>query len=212
MNQSHHLKIKQISKKGALLLELLIVVSILAIILSVGAQAVFVSLQSTKVSGGKDTAALLAGEMIDATRAIAEERWQNIYTMTKGTQHYHPVISGNKWVLASGDETIEQNGETYTRYIVIDNVSRDLSTRLIESSYSSANDDPSTQKIIATVTWAGGGESFSVTDIFLRWKNKVCNQTNWGGGVGSGVKNCPDTTYESKDSNVNTSGGQLKLN
>lgn len=200
------------NNRGGLLLELLIVIALLALILSVGAQGVYVSLQSSKVSGDRDTASALASEALEAVRGVAEEKWQNIYLLSKGTQHYKVVRSGNAWTLALGDETIVLNNVTYTRYVVIDDVSRDLATRLVEGSYTASNDDPSTQKVTVYVTW-GSNDSFSVSDYFFRWKNKICNQTDWSGGVGSGVKNCPDTTYESisPGGTLNTSGGTLKL-
>lgn len=202
------------TKKGGLLLELLIVISLLALILSVGAQGIFVSLQSGKVSGERDTASTLATEGLEAARAVAEEKWQNIYNLTKMSQHYQVALSGSKWTLVPGDETITLNNAVYTRYVTIEDVSRDSTTRLIESSYISANDDPGTQKIIVTVVWGvGNTESFSVSDFVFRWKNKICNQTDWSGGVGSGVRNCPDTIYESisPSNSIDTSGGQLKL-
>lgn len=205
---------KRSVSRGGLLLELLIVIALLAVILSAGAQGVYVSLQSTKVSGDRDAASGLAAEGLETTRSVAEEKWQNIYSLTKGSQHYHPVQSGNKWTLATGDETISLNNAVYTRYVVIDNVSRDNTTRLVDATYNTPNDDPSTQKITVTVSWGTSAtESFTVTDYFFRWKNKVCNQTDWSGGAGSGVKNCPDNTYESISpaSTINTSGGQLKL-
>lgn len=200
--------------KGGLLLELLIVIALLALILSAGAQGVYVGLQSSKVSSERDLASALATEALEAARGVAEEKWQNIYTLTKGTQHYRVVLSGNKWTLAPGDESLALNNTTYTRYVVIDNASRDATTRFIESNYNATNDDPGTQKITVVVTWGPTNtDSFSVTDYFFRWKNKVCNQTDWSGGVGSGVKNCPDTTYESISpaSTINTAGGQLQL-
>jgi type II secretory pathway pseudopilin PulG len=205
---------KVFRNKGGLLLELLIVVSLLALILSVGAQGVFVSLQSGKVSGERDTASKLATEGLEATRAVAEEKWQNIFNLTKTSQHYQIAQSGNKWVLAPGDETITLNNTTYTRYVIIEDVSRDLTTRLIEPSYTGANNDPGTQKVTVTVTWGTTNtESFSMSDYFFRWKNKICNQTDWSGGAGNGVRDCSETIYESisPSNSLDTSGGQLKL-
>lgn len=199
--------------RGMLLLELLVSISILAAILSVGSQAVWVSMQSGKISSESDLAIGLAGEALEATRGVVDEKWQNIYSLTKGSQHYYPALVSGRWTLVSGDEIIALNTARYTRYIVIDNVSRDLSTRMIEPIYDSANDDPSTQKVTVTVEWQGAGSPVVVSDYFFRWRNKICNQTNWAGGVGSGVKSCPDTTYESifPVGTIDTSVGSLKL-
>lgn len=196
-------------KKGALLLELLIVISLLAIILSVGTQAVYVSLQSGKISGERDIAVGLASEALEAVRGATEEKWQNIYDLTKASQHYKTVPSGNKWTLATGDETIAINNASYTRYVVIENVSRDASTRMIDTG---TNYDPSTQKVTVTVSWPYA-DPVVMTDYFIRWRNKVCNQTDWSGGAGSGVKNCPNTSYDSISpaGTIDTTGGTLKL-
>ena len=104
------------------------------------------------------------------------------------------------------------NGVVYTRYVIVENVSRDAATRAIETTYASDRDDPSTQKITVTTSWTGG-DPISISDYFFRWKNKACNQTDWSGGAGSGVKNCPDTTYESilPSGTIDTTGGILKL-
>lgn len=192
--------------KGALLLELLIVISLLAVILSVGTQAVYVSLQSGKISGERDVAVGLAAEALEAVRGTAEEKWQDIYDLTKTSQHYKTVQSGNKWTLATGDETITINNALYTRYVIIENVSRDASTRMIDAG---TNYDPSTQKVTVTVSWPYA-DPVVISEYFLRWKNKVCNQTNWSTSGSSGVKNCPDTTYDTA-TNLGTPGASLQI-
>lgn len=186
-----------IRKRGALLLELLIAISILAVVLSVGTQAVYVSMQSGKTSAESDVAIGLANEALEAVRGTAEEKWQNIYDLTgKGTTHYKTVQSAGKWTLVAGDEAIQLNTANYTRYIVVSNVSRDLSTRAIEISYNAAHDDPSTQQVVVTVSWQGTGSPVVVSDYFIRWRNKVCPQTSWTSSGSSGAKPCADTTYE----------------
>ena len=194
--------------KGSLLLELLIVIAILGIILTVGTQAVFVSLKSGKVSGERDVAVGLASEALEAVRGVSEEKWQNIYNLTRASQ-YKVATSSNKWTVASGAETIPLNNTTYTRYVVVNNVSRDPATRMIETSYNSAHDDPSTQQITVTVS-ASSTDPVIISEYFLRWKNKACNQTSWSGGVGSGLKTCPDTTYVSSI-NLGTPGASLQV-
>ncbi|OGI67655.1 hypothetical protein A2732_00185 [Candidatus Nomurabacteria bacterium RIFCSPHIGHO2_01_FULL_40_10] len=198
-------------QKGALLLELLVVISVVAVVLSVGTNAVFLSLRSNKIGGERDIANALAFEALEAVRAATEENWQNIYGLIKSSQHYQIATPSGKWELATGDETINLNGIDYTRYVTIDNVSRDDSTRYVQNSYVSAADDPSTQKVTVTVSWSGGNPVV-LYEYFFRWKNKVCNQTSWvTGGSGTTVKTCPDTSYDTKDSGVDISTGSLKL-
>lgn len=198
-------------QRGSLLLELLIVIALLAVILSVGTQAVYVSLQSGKISGERDVAVGLASEALEQVRSVADEKWQNIYDLTgKGSTQYHMVQSGNKWATSTGSEVIPLNNASYTRYVIIDNVSRDTSAnRLIETTYSSAHDDPSTQKVTVTVSWPNA-DPVVMSEYFLRWKNQACLQTNWSSGVGSGTKTCPDTTYVSS-LNLGTPGTSLQI-
>jgi len=197
--------------KGSLLLELLVAISVIAIILSFSANALFLSMRGSKTSGDRDTASTLATEAIEAVRSSVEEDYQNIYGLTKGA-YYHPVISGNKWTINNtGSEQIVMNGVTYTRYVVINNVSRDSNTRNIQSVYTGADDDPSTQNVNVTVSWPDGNPVL-ISEYFSRWKNKVCDQPSWTAAVpGNTVINCGDTTFDSKDSVISITGGTLKL-
>jgi len=206
------MKIKKIkTNKGALLFELLIVISLIALVVSFSASAIYLSMRSNKATGDKDTATSLATEALEAARSVADEDWQNIYSLTKGVGHYYPSISSNKWILTSGDEIINLNNVSYTRYITIDNVSRHATTRDIEVNYVGANDDPSTQKVTVFVSFTGG-DTVSISEYFSRWKNKICGQAGWvTGGSGNTVQNCTDTTYDVKDIEIDVTGGALEL-
>lgn len=202
---------KKKNNKGALLFELLIVISLLTIILSFGSNAIFLSLKSNKLSAERDIAMSLAMETLDATRAVIEEDWQNIYSLTKGTQHYYPEVSNNKWILLSGNGSTTLNGVVYTKYVTINNISRDYSTRDIESIYSGSNDDPSTQKITVVVSWTGGADVI-ISGYFSRWKNKICNHSGWtNGATGNTVKDCADDSYDTKDADIDVSTGSILL-
>lgn len=194
MNKKEKQKICS-SQRGSLLLELLIAIALLAVILGIGSQAVWVSLQSGKVSGERDVAVGLASEALEATRSVAEEKWQNIYDLTgKGSTHYYATSTQptKKWSLAAGDEVIALNNASYTRYVIIENVSRDAGTRMIDTG---TNYDPSTQKVTVTVSWPNA-DSVVISEYFLRWKNRACQQTSWTTSGSSGLKTCPDTTYD----------------
>ena len=195
--------------RGALLIEILITISILAVILSLGAQSSFVSLRASKSASEKDGALNLAIETMEAVRSAAEEKWQNLYDLTKGSaNHHYPSQSSGKWIISNnGDEVLTINDTIYARYFIVDNMSRDVSTRAIENTYNSANDDPSTQKVTVFVTtnWATS-TAVTFSQYFSRWRNKVCNQTAWTtGGSGNSVKTCPDTNYDTK-TNITPSG------
>lgn len=223
-----------LAKKGALLLELLIAISVLAVVLSVGSQAVFVSMQSGKVSGERDVAMGLAAEALEASRAFADEKWQNLYLLAKATQHYYATstVPTGKWTLATGDEVITIGGISYTRYLLVRNVCRESSSTrnitgitdtdgLLTTCGASGGDlDPSTQKVSVSVSWSGG-DPVTISDYFFRWRNKACNQTGWSGGKtypsdpAPAEVNCPQslTTYYNDDGNIDntTAPGSLKL-
>jgi type II secretory pathway pseudopilin PulG len=197
--------------RGSLLIEILIAISILAIVLVVSSQALFVNLRSNKSSSETDTASALAVESLEAIRSVADEKWQNIYYLSKGIPNYYvSATSTSNWVVATGTEVISLNSVNYTRVISISNVSRDQTpgSRLIESSYNAANDDPSTQLVTVDVTWPNG--SYTINQYLYRWKNSVCAQTDWLASGSTGVKTCPDTTYATS-SNLGTPGATLQI-
>lgn len=201
---------------GALLLELLIVIALIATIFTVGTQALLVSMRSGKSSTEKDIANSLANEAIEIGRGIADGDWQNVYAPTdivKGTTHYYPLKINNTWTLSQGDESLVVNNISFTRYIIISNTSRDQSTRNIESTYVSTDDDPNTQKISAYVSWSGG-DTVSVSSYLYRWRNKACTQTAWTTQTTptDTAVTCPSSTYYSADSGIDASvTGTLQL-
>ena len=200
-------------KRGALLLEVLIVISLLAIILSIGAQAVMVGLQSGKISGDRDVATGLANEASEAVRGVTEQKWTDIYSLTKGTQHYQTIQSAGQWTLQPGDETIQLNNAIYTRYVVIDNVSRDPDTREIETTYNPNDDDPNTQKSTVTVSWTGA-DPIVVTQYLFRWRNKTCSQTSWLASTSpqDDLSPCSSSNYYTDDGSIiATTTGAIQL-
>lgn len=213
-------KIASIKKQeGSLLIEALVSIAIVSVILAIGAQIILASLKSDQVASEKNVALGLAEEAFEAMNNIAMENWQNIYkppggagdaiTSKGAANHFYPRKMGGKWELVSGDNQASVDGMEFAVYVNIDNISRDAVTRNIESAYNIANDDPSTQKISVFVT-RNGGEQISLTDYILRWRNEVCAQTDWSGGVSGATSTCPTSSYGSS-SNVNTSAGSLEL-
>lgn len=87
-------------------------------------------------------ATILFKEAQEAARIVREDSWSAF--AVNGT--YHPVVSGNTWNLSSGSQVL--NG--YTRSIVISDVYRDASGNIVTSG---GTLDPSTKKVITTVSW-----------------------------------------------------------
>lgn len=177
------------SQSGQVLFEILLAVAVLVGVVAVSVQLSQVSLQSAKTAGDRTQGTNLAREGFEAARAISAENWVSFYTIIKGNQ-YHPEVQTGKWVLVAGSESVVIGGEAYIRYLVADNVSRNPSTRDIESSYNSANDDPSTQKVTVTVEKANA-PTISYSEYITRWKNASPVQQSWQGGSGQGTN--PDS-------------------
>ncbi len=214
----------QATQKGSLLLELLIVIAILTVILGVGAQAVYVSMVSGKVSGERDIAVGLASEALEAIRGITEEKWQNLYTLDKFLTAYDTVQSGNKWATTTTITPIPLNNSSYSRSFVVQNVCRDTTTArsitgitdtngtLTTCTASTGTLDPSTQKVTVTVSWSQA-DPVEMSQYFLRWKNKVCAPTDWSGGAVSGSTVARACSYNAYDTSTNlgTPGTSLQI-
>ncbi len=202
--------------RGVMLLELLIAVAAAAIVFSLGAQLTYVSGKSGKTASDTTVALGLVSETHEAVRAVANEKWQNLFNITKNSAYY-PQTSSGKWILTSGTQTVTINGIAYLRSFIAQNMCRNQSTDAVTGitdsngtattcTTSGGQYDPSTQKITVTVTWTGS-DGVSTSEYVARWRNRICNQTDWSTGAGSGVKTCPDATYESKDASLTATTG-----
>lgn len=208
------------TSEGFLLLEILLVIGILAAIVSLGSQLFMVSSKSNQSTEEKNVAQGLAEEELEAVRSVAMENWLKIYQPPDGSgdpggskgvaNFYHPVQMATGWDLASGPESISLNGKTYNRYFTIENISRDAVSRHIDQLYYPANDDPSTQKITAYV-YSPDGSPISISEFITRWKNKICVQNDWSGGVTSATSTCSTNMISAVDPNLVVSSGTIKL-
>lgn len=208
-------------ENGQLLLEVLVAIAAAAIIVALGSQMVYVSLKSGDSAGKKNIALGLSGEIFEAVRNSATEKWQNLYNLNKDGANYYPTSTVGKWAVATGTENIVINDVVYTRSFTVQNVCRDDSTRNItgitDSNGSSTvacvisggSPDPSTQKVNVTVSWPNADPVVS-NEYVTRWRNKICLQTAWS-GTGSGTTTCPATTYGSQNNIDFGTAGSLKL-
>lgn len=175
-------------EKGFSLFEILIAIAVFSVVGVSVAQIIGVALQSDKTAGQKTVGLELAQETMGAVNAIVTSQWNDVYNLTEGGGTlYYPAntaaLCGSvKWCVQSGSATSSANSLIYTRSFYPDNVSRTGTTT--DAIYNAPNDDPSTQKVTVTVTWAatGGGAqlgSVSVSNYFTRARNAVAVQTRW---------------------------------
>ncbi len=110
------------------------------------------------------------------------------------------------------------NGVDYHRYLYIQNVCRNDTTKNITgittssgttTTCASGTQDPSTLKINMIVNWAGGEVSSS--DYITRWKNVACLQTTWTeANSTTSAEACPTTRYDL--TNTSNDGAGNKVN
>lgn len=205
--------------RGTILVEVLIVIAIAAIVTTLSAQTIYVSMVGTKSSSNRETAAALLMETFESVDNIASERWQNIFDLNKDGSPYYPSASGGSWRVLPGSEQVAVGEEIYTRSFIVQNICREDATKAITGVTDGSGSavtcagtggvfDPSTEKITVTVT-VPDGDPHIENSYITRWRNKVCVQTLWSGSGSIGVKICPDTTYETR-TNM-TTGNSLEL-
>lgn len=151
------LKCRQ-SSKGFGLIEILIVAAIVAIGF-LGLAAFLINSSGLTFRVTRNTEAVdLAEEGMEAVRSLRDESWStNIASLGPGATYY-PIISGNKWTLATSDPG--QINNLYTRTVVVKDVNRDANDDIADSGTSDAN----TKKVTVKVEW---NENQSVKDVTL---------------------------------------------
>jgi len=176
-------------KKAQILVETIIGVGVVSLVLSAIVPLFLIGIRGSSESWKADTARLLAQESMEAAKSLKEENWNNLYQQNKGNANpYHLVNNAGTWVLAAGEETVSINNLDFKRKIIIDNVSRTISGAgtpawqfgEIETSYNPTDDDPSTLKITADVSYENS-PGIAVMDYFTRNKNSLWEQTDWSG-------------------------------
>lgn len=140
---------------GSLLVEVLIVMGLMALLLPALVGAIITTKQGEAQRDNRVQATGLLKEAIEAVRVVREDKWSNVEV--NGT--YHPVVSGPTWALSPGTELI--NG--FTRSIIISDVYRNSGAIVT----SGGSIDPSTKKMVVTVSWLLPTSSSISTELYL---------------------------------------------
>ena len=197
--------------RGQSLIGILLTIAIGALVLALGAQIIQTSLKASEASRQKNIASQLAQEAFEATKAIAQEDWHLIYDTTVGQEYYLDNSSG-KWELSTdvAKKTFTLDKDTFSRWIVFNNVSRD-SNGEIEAVYNASHDDPSTRKVTVIVA-LNDVQKINWSYYLTRWENEVAAQANWTGSSGvEGPVNSFGSDYSSgEDVNPSASGIELE--
>lgn len=128
-------------KNGQSLVELLMTIAIVSIILPALLTGFYATRGGRATQDQRQHATAYLYQAEEAVRVVDANGWSNL---SNGT--YHPIISGNSWSLASGQELLDNN---YTRKIIIGDVYRDGSGNIAQS----GTLDPSSKLITTSVSW-----------------------------------------------------------
>lgn len=218
---------KIFNQKGALLIEILLAVTVGAMIIGAVSGLVYVSSKSGQNSGAKSASIALAEEALEAMQSISETDWHSVYLPPTGDSNsgkgdakdYFLYKNGAAWALSEdsvyGNITMA-DGSVYARKIHIDNVNRrktedrkicTAAEGCLDGEY---DEDSSTQKIKIVVSKNGSADT-SLEEYFTRWKNSTFSQSDWSGGSGQADFSDP-LKYDLDDGNIDTTvPGSLKL-
>jgi prepilin-type N-terminal cleavage/methylation domain-containing protein len=135
------------TQKGFSLVELMIAISLSAIILISMTQAVVVAVDTTERERHLIEATHLAEEGIEALRAMRNGSWSaNIQTLENNIAYY-PAISGGNWVMTGQNPGLALG--VYERTLQLAAVYRDANDNVSAS----GTLDPDTRKVTMTVGW-----------------------------------------------------------
>jgi hypothetical protein len=183
------------SLRGQLLVELLLAMGIAVVIFPGIVVGLMAARDGKAQQGQRFQAVVLMKEAHEALRSIREQGWSNI--PTSGT--YYPQISagGSTWQLASGSAT--SNG--FVVSMTFSDVYRN--TNAIVLSPTPGTVDPSTRRIVISVSWTSPISS-SITDtVYLTRHESLSSIQTSQSDFNAGTKT---NTYA-----ANTGGGEIVL-
>jgi hypothetical protein len=213
-------------RRGQSLIEVLIGLTIGALIIGGVSAGLVSSLRSNMQTKQDIIATEIAQKTMDNVRVLAESDWNKIYNPAgnisptgkgDGTKYYI-YSEGATFVVEPLTELnrakIEANVESiiYTPSFTVDNVLRDSNGAIIDSG---TTYDPSTQKIIISVSWKTIGTSertISIASYVTRTKNISTLFADWSAGSGvEGPVTSANSGFSSSDNLDYSVQGQIKV-
>jgi len=156
------------NKKGASIIEILIVIAIIVIALTSLLGVATFSLRISTLMRETNQANNLSQEVMEAVRNFRDgTSWDvdGLGKLATSTDYYPQATSSpSKWQLVQGIENIDG----FTRKVVFEDVMRDSNSNIVESG---GTYNPNTKKVIVTVSWKERGREHKL-EIFtyLNWK------------------------------------------
>lgn len=188
-------------RSGFSLIELIIAVGVFVML--VAGVTFLVTTPSNSNSNSRE-ADRFAREGLEAIEVIKERSWTQIDDNDDGTNKKVYRDANGDWVVASGTET----RGAFTRTIAITTVQRNSSGVIV---ISGGTDDPSTKKVVVTVS-ATGVANYVLETYVINWESYRMSQTDWSGTTGTNIwTSGTNNYYSSTTMNGMTITGELKL-
>jgi len=147
---------KKNKQKGIGMIEVIVSLAIIAIAFWFFYGLAVYSLMIQEQNNAKIEALNLSSEAIEAVRAIRNEDWSNLSSLTPEVKYY-PIISENKWILS--DTEPELINESYNRWVIIERVYRDSNDNISAVGV----EDIQTKKITVTTEWTHRSKTNQIT-------------------------------------------------
>ena len=148
---------KKLHQGGVSLVEVLVAVSVIATLLVTVALGVTQMVVSRATVVSNTVALYLAEEGYEMVRAIRDEDWSDIDTLTIGTTYYIDVTPTD---LSLTTTPVVIDGQ-FTRSIVFDEVSRDSDDDIVPNGTPGATTDSNARQVIVTVIGAAAEQEFT---------------------------------------------------
>lgn len=207
------------SREGQSLLEVIVGLSIGAILIGAGAFAVSSMLQANFSLQKSQSASALNQELMDQVRSFAGANWQNLAALPKSSSTpRYLVASGSILVISNGTENVQSNGNPFTRFFTVEDACREVGaqaalTGTVPCAGGSVT-DPSAQYVVVYTRWQSAGNTGEVksSEYFTRWNNVVFHQSDWSGGPGeTGALSEPGNRFATSTNVEVTSTGTLRV-
>lgn len=216
---------KRSGERGQSLIEILVALGIGVILIGGVTALISVNMRSSAESKMAQAASSLTQEVIDGAKSKAEADWVAFYGLAKGSANTYYIASSTN-MITTGKEALMVSGFGFSRYFYIENVNRTqcgVGTPTSDAATASCNanfplgpadiaEDPSTQKIVVVVEWAGG-RSVTQDQYVSRARNVALRQTDWSGGGGDeSILTAPNNRYATASSvDAVTTPGALEM-
>ncbi|MDD5710880.1 MAG: hypothetical protein PHV43_02145 [Candidatus Colwellbacteria bacterium] len=210
----------QSEERGQSLFEILVAVSVTAVVIGSAVTAMVVSLRSGQTSTQAQKGYAILQETLSMARAYAESDWPTFYNFSpdgeNGAVGQEFYLLGTVATTTPSTLSVELGTTTaslfeddemvvYTMWFTIENMYRDRdSNAATTTSSSETRKDPSTLRVTAYVTWDVNGETkeVSLSQQMSRIRNNPLKFSQW---------DSDDYTSISENMSISSDGGSLSV-